>query len=220
MTLSDLTSIVQRLVSNRSYITSDDIKLALNNAQEQLAVYKYSDRRGRIVELHFPELEKTTTESLSANVYSYDFPSTALSVNALHFMYDTSNSKYRELNPQDWLQFVSLDVSRDRDPVSWARRGRKWYITPHPGSDQAGKTILVTYYDKPATLSASGDEPELPTSFHRCIAYLAGHDLLAELNDPYSEKILALLINKLSNLQDPESLTAAVGPFHRPSPGV
>ena len=215
MDLSDLRAIVKRLIGNRTYITDSELDADINNASVQLASCAYSARRARRTEMMFPEMQATSTITVQERINHYSFPSDAIAVHQLHDLYDTSNNKYRELNKSSWNKFATLDTSRDKDPTTWTQHGRTIYITPWPGSSQAGDTIRVSYYKKPTTLVNNSDVPDIPEAFHRCIAYLAGHDILSELNDEYAEKILTLLVSKISQLQDPDEVGSLRGSFSR-----
>lgn len=213
MTREELRERLKRLIHQRDELTDSDLNAMLNDAQVRLARGRFpdADRTGRTLLLRFPDLEVLDTSiTLSDGVSSYAYPSTPtrwFEVNHVERQTNATNAQYTELLDTPWQKFGTIDQVRDEMPTHWARYGRKIYVTPRPGSSQAGTVLRTWGYRQPTAMSTDSAEPEFDDAYHALIPILAARDLLYELGEEeQASNLAASFLRRLVETQPTASL--------------
>lgn len=158
-----LKSLVQKKLQGDSYFSVTDIEDALNESQDDLAVFTKANLT-------------STPLALTAGQDTYDWPADALIVAGVNY----NGVELDEITQEEWRRYGG--VSPNNNPVSagpgaYCIQGKKVILFPKPG-DPTNIVCLLFYVPKPTDMALDADVPAVDRVHTKAWVHLALSNLL------------------------------------------
>lgn len=157
-----LKALVTKKLQGDAYFSETDIEDALNESQDDLAIFSKSELTSTVL-------------TLVAGTDIYDWPTDALIVDGINY----NGVELDAITQEEWRKLGGLSANNRPTtvaPTSYAVRGRQIILWPKPNNTVP--PCLVFYIPKPAELTADTDVPSVPRTFTKAWVHLAVSNLL------------------------------------------
>jgi hypothetical protein len=157
-----LKGLVQKKLQGDSYFSTVDIEDALNESQDDLAIFTKANLT-------------STPLALTVGQDIYDWPADALIVSGVNF----NGMELDEITAEEWRRMGGLasnNVATPQAPTAYAIQGRKIILFPKPGD--ATPDTFVFYVPKPAELTLDTQVPAVDRVHTKAWVHLALSNLL------------------------------------------
>ena len=157
-----LKGLVRKKLQGDNYFTDTDIEDALNESQDDLAIFTKAN---------------LTREALTlvAGQDLYDWPATALTIAGVNY----NGIELDYMTNEEWRRRGGLSVSNQASltaPGNYSTEGKQLIIFPTPGDPSA--TVLVFFVPKPTDMTDDADVPSVSRVFSKPWVHLALSNLL------------------------------------------
>jgi hypothetical protein len=157
-----LKGLVQKKLQGDSYFSVTDIEDALNESQDDLAIFTKANLT-------------STPLVLTVGQDTYDWPADALIIVGVNY----NGVELDEITPEEWRRIGGLapnNVGNPLAPSAFAVQGKKIILFPKPGDSTP--PCLLYYVPKPAELTLDTQVPAVDRVFTKAWVHLALSNLL------------------------------------------